>query len=270
MVHPTQILLPGFMPNLSDYDRLDLNKENKKLYTFWSDGKKKDYDTYVIKCIEVCKKILKGDADEVEVSSLPKKSPKLFVLIGHSTGCNVILNVNFQEKIVNKYRDKIKLISLLCPAIYIDMPNSKSPFHFTLSDDIATKILINLIEQVPLSFSFPKWLLVPKDLFPSSSLLSKEKKENKYLTVNGPEFASYLKAYANGGDELTSEKTMNVEVVLVLKNNNEADYLVNNEAVIKKIQSLASVIDSDLISIKLIEGDHESPLYDKRFVNMRI
>jgi len=100
-----RILLPGFMPNLGDHERLDLLPENKALYDFWLDTTRdRSYFQYVKECAAVCVRIFDRYADES------------FELVGHSTGCTVFL---FRiSTIPDLYTERIAKVTLLCSFIF--------------------------------------------------------------------------------------------------------------------------------------------------------
>lgn len=223
-----RILLPGFMPNLGDHERLDLLPENKALYDFWLDTTRdRSYFQYVKECAAVCVCIFDRYAEES------------FELVGHSTGCTVILDRIFS--IPDLYTERIAKVTLLCPAVFIYFPNGFIPIHATLTTNSLTTTLFSWLSRVPLSL--PKQAVVPSYLFPDAP------SDNSPLTIRLAELTSYLTAYASihrcYREAIWS--TFDTEVVLATN-----DYLVDNAAVVEWLPPSVTAM--------FMEGHHETPL----------
>ena len=236
-----QILFPGFMPNLGDYDRLNLEEKNKELYDFWlRDKAVRSYCDYVKKCIEVCESIIQTEKDE----------SVYFKLIGHSTGCTVILDPCFAH-LINEYKTRITSIELLCPATHILLIDGSSSMRTTLSLNPVTKTVISFLSHVPLSIS--KNILVSPNLFPD------RKVEDSPLSIKMNEFSTFILAYATISE--TYNKMIwscDIEVNVVFADN---DKLIDNESVKAWLPSTIEPL--------IVIGDHEAPLYDSTCVKMR-
>lgn len=231
-----QIVLPGFLPNLLDYERLDLLPENKTLYDFWeNDNCDRTYEQYVKTCACVCAAILEAHPEE------------RFELVGHSTGCTVLLDRAFG--VLETHAERVERLVLLSPAVAITVPNGRSLVRLTLDANPLSNALFSLLSHV--SLSLPKRVMLPPELFPGAP------PEEGTLTIRVSEVATYLAAYARIRHEHRESVWDEFEVKVVLADN---DLLVDNAAVKRWLPASVTPVT--------VEGHHETPLH-ARFVRFK-
>ena len=247
------ILIPGFMATpvkdtggligfgYKDWnDKYNFDPLNKELFRFWTSwGLNKTYDEYLSLCNKTCKTICKNN-----------KSMDIR-LIGHSTGCTVILDNNFA---LNKLKN-VTEIELLSPAVFSYMTGTP----FVVGDFPFNKWtwgMTHILMKYALFFVMtPKFAVVPPFMFPYSGGTVRALFDPQWVEIAMPfwNVCTYMLKFCdistNYNEGVFDRNKYKLKIATA-----HSDGIVD----VKRLK--AWLPKSARNNIKVIHGDHESPL----------
>lgn len=239
------IFIPGLVASPlhlpSNYDELNL-----KLFHFWKTfpwTKDKSYQAYLKLCNQVCKAICQKNYQNGFQTKL----------IGHSSGCTIILDKGFK---INEMKG-VHSIEFLSPNIYAYYP----PAFFGINI-IAGKGFGLLVEPMLRLQSF---IMGPLILTKASLLihlaLFESRKNYPLFDWNDLSILITMKQFASFFIEFTkTSKNFNKKI---FENHKVCAMFASKDFIISAEESERFLLENGVKDIKWIQGDHESTIFHR-------